>query len=107
LTQSIFEAARHCLLCNRVDEKLELTDWTADEWEAGQLVAEDRTPCDTLIEAGRPQRPELVHPSRLPGRGLGSERGRLALIHAIAHIEFNAINLAWDAVQRFRGLPRE
>ena len=54
---------------------------------------------------GRPQRPRLVHPSKVPFRGLGTADGRAALIHAVAHIEFNAINLALDACWRFRGLP--
>jgi uncharacterized ferritin-like protein (DUF455 family) len=44
-------------------------------------------------------------PREVPRRGLGSAEGRAALVHAVAHIEFNAINLAWDAVYRFRGMP--
>jgi uncharacterized ferritin-like protein (DUF455 family) len=56
---------------------------------------------------GRPPRPLLVHPRELPRRGFGTNEGRAAFIHAVAHIEFNAIDLAWDAVYRFRGLPRE
>lgn len=54
---------------------------------------------------GRPARPALVAPSRVPRRGTGTREGRAALLHAIAHIEFNAINLALDAVARFAGLP--
>ncbi len=54
---------------------------------------------------GRPPRPALIRPRDVPTRGLGSAEGRAALIHAIAHIEFNAINLALDAAWRFRGLP--
>ncbi|MDZ7809704.1 MAG: ferritin-like domain-containing protein [Arhodomonas sp.] len=54
---------------------------------------------------GVPRRPELVAPSRVPRRRLGSDGGRAALLHAIAHIEFNAINLALDAAYRFRGMP--
>ncbi|TWI00954.1 uncharacterized ferritin-like protein (DUF455 family) [Luteimonas cucumeris] len=54
---------------------------------------------------GRPPKPALVHPRDLPKRGLGSDEGRAAFIHAIAHIEFNAIDLAWDAVYRFRDMP--
>lgn len=54
---------------------------------------------------GRPQRPQLVHPRTVAHRGLGSAAGRAALIHAVAHIEFNAINLALDAAFRFRGMP--
>ncbi|GAB3683082.1 ferritin-like domain-containing protein [Salinisphaera aquimarina] len=54
---------------------------------------------------GRPERPDLVHPAKLAKRGLGKADGRAALIHAIAHIEFNAINLGLDAAYRFRGMP--
>ncbi len=50
-------------------------------------------------------RPTLVAPRLLPQRALGSADGRAALIHAVAHIEFNAVNLAWDAVYRFRTMP--
>jgi uncharacterized ferritin-like protein (DUF455 family) len=56
---------------------------------------------------GRPALPKLVDPADVPLRKLGHPDGRAALIHAVAHIEFSAINLAWDAVYRFRGLPRE
>jgi uncharacterized ferritin-like protein (DUF455 family) len=55
---------------------------------------------------GRPERPLLVPPRQVPTRGLGTMTGRQALAHAVAHIEFNAINLALDACWRFRGLPR-
>jgi uncharacterized ferritin-like protein (DUF455 family) len=54
---------------------------------------------------GRPPQPLLVRPRNVPRRGLGSVEGRCALIHAITHIEFNAINLALDAVCRFDGMP--
>lgn len=54
---------------------------------------------------GRPARPQLVDPAQVPRRRLGSAGGRAALVHAVAHIEFNAINLALDAVYRFRDMP--
>jgi uncharacterized ferritin-like protein (DUF455 family) len=56
---------------------------------------------------GRPAKPELVHPARVPRRSPARPEGLAALLHAIAHIEFNAINLALDAVWRFDGMPRE
>mgnify|MGYP000476944413 CR=1 FL=1 len=56
---------------------------------------------------GRPERPELVPPRDLARRGLGTEAGRAALLHALAHIEFNAINLAVDAVYRFPDMARD
>ncbi len=57
------------------------------------------------LTPGRPPRPVLVHPSRVARRRLNSVQGRVALVHAVAHIEFNAINLALDAAWRFRGMP--
>jgi len=61
----------------------------------------------TLPAPGRPDKPSLVDPRTLPKRGLGSTEGRIALLHSLAHIEFNAINLALDAVYRFRGMPQD
>ncbi|HEV3422370.1 MAG TPA: ferritin-like domain-containing protein [Paraburkholderia sp.] len=54
---------------------------------------------------GRPERPELVEPRKLGRRSMQSPQGRAVLLHALAHIEFNAINLALDAVWRFAGMP--
>lgn len=63
-------------------------------------------PCTGLpMQPGRPLKPELVRPRDVPSRGLGSVEGRAALCHAVAHIEFNAINLALDAGLRFAGMP--
>ncbi|MES2683191.1 MAG: ferritin-like domain-containing protein [Pseudomonadota bacterium] len=57
------------------------------------------------LQPGRPAQPLLVRPREVPQRGLGSVEGRAALCHAVAHIEFNAINLALDAGLRFGGMP--
>jgi uncharacterized ferritin-like protein (DUF455 family) len=54
---------------------------------------------------GRPEAPELVEPSSLKRRSMQSDAGRAVLLHALAHIEFNAINLALDAVWRFPSMP--
>ena len=54
---------------------------------------------------GRPNRPELVHPQQVPRRSPFTALGHCALVHAIAHIEFNAIDLALDAIWRFAGMP--
>ncbi len=60
-------------------------------------------PADAL--PGRPARPRLVAPGQVPRRPTSTIAGRAALMHAVAHIEFNAINLALDAVWRFPGMP--
>ena len=77
------------------------------DWLAG-AVAWDPAAATRAIEApGRPPRPELVAPDAVPRRRADTLEGRAALIHALAHIEFNAINLALDAAHRFAGMPRE
>jgi len=60
---------------------------------------------DTL--PGRPSLPRLVPPKDVPTRSPFTLEGRAALLHAVTHIEFNAINLALDAVWRFAGMPIE
>lgn len=64
-------------------------------------------PIQPISEPGRPARPILVSPRTVERRQVSTPAGRGALIHSIAHIEFNAINLALDAAYRFRGMPRE
>jgi len=54
---------------------------------------------------GRPERPHLVAPKAVPQRSMATREGRAGLLHALTHIEFNAINLALDACWRFAGMP--
>lgn len=100
--------ALECLAEAQPERKLALTARALAAWRAGE-VERGHDPAPALPAekvAGRPQRPQLVPPRDLPRRRLGSPDGRAALLHAVAHIEFNAINLAWDAVYRFRDMPR-
>lgn len=53
----------------------------------------------------RPARPELLSPRDVPRRRPGSLEGRIALLHAIAHIELNAVDLHWDIIARFAEVP--
>jgi uncharacterized ferritin-like protein (DUF455 family) len=74
---------------------------------AASLPIASDSPAVTGSIPGRPERPELIHPARVPRRSPAKPEGLAALLHAIAHIEFNAINLALDAVWRFDGMPRQ
>ena len=56
---------------------------------------------------GRPQKPELVPPLDVPKRKMDTVEGRASLLHSLAHIEFNAINLALDAIWRFPDMPEQ
>ncbi len=88
----------------------QVLDWYApDEWLAPALEATWLTPVVTDRSAnqvvGRPEKPTLVPATAVPPRSPFTTEGRAALLHAICHIEFNAINLALDAVWRFDGMP--
>jgi len=101
-------AAKACLDATDPAEKLRLTHATWQALQAGELWPDPTAPAPECIGApGRPARPRLVPQRQVPHRGLGTAEGRAALVHAIAHIEFNAINLAWDAVYRFGRFPAD
>lgn len=106
-TETLFDAALRCLRSRDPAEKVALTWQAAAAYDSGGLDLVSTTPALPITEPGRPARPRLVRPRELAQRGLGSPEGRAALVHAVAHIEFNAINLAWDAVYRFRDMPCE
>ena len=98
--QSVAAAIREVLLESDPRAKVMATRKVARDWRLGRLayVFDVEMP----EEPGRPAAPELLPPNRMPKRGKGgSERGRLALWHAIAHIEFVAIDLALDMAGRF------
>jgi len=104
---NLFECARGCIAAVDVEEKLRLTRRCAQDWGEGRLVIAATTGPEPIGEPGRPERPRLVHPSQVKTRKLTTREGRASFLHALTHIEFNAINLAWDAVYRFRGMPVE
>ncbi|MEN8175109.1 MAG: ferritin-like domain-containing protein [Pseudomonadota bacterium] len=106
MTGDLLERAGAALMEPDPFEKCRAAGALFAAWERGELWK--AVPLQSLetTRPGRPQRPRLVHPRDLPRRRPGTPKGRAALIHAIAHIEFNAINLALDAVCRFPRLPR-
>ncbi len=80
--------------------------WTAVQaspWHLADL--NDSIEADASVAVGRPELPHLVPAKSVPARSPATLEGRAALIHAICHIEFNAINLALDAVWRFPAMP--
>mgnify|MGYP001550711028 CR=1 FL=1 len=80
----------------------------AQAWLAGNVeLSIDAALTPQRPIPGRPSRPELVPPLAVRHRSMRTVEGRAALIHALAHIEFNAINLALDAIWRFPDMPRE
>lgn len=103
---SLFAVAQACIAATETQRKVDLTRRGAAAWMAGELILEDCIAPAPITDPGRPLRPLLVAAQDLHRRSPHTIQGRAALVHAIAHIEFNAINLAWDAIYRFRDLPR-
>lgn len=104
---SLFAAAERALrICDPI-EKVEATREFAADWRAGRYRQE---PLALLIDAelvaGRPLAPVLVPPEQVSWRGVATPEAQGALLHALAHIEFSAINLALDAVYRFQHMPQ-
>ena len=95
------QALQLLLLSNPQDKALAVSALKAQDWPVdakAHLPEPDGVP-------GRPPRPQLVHPSALAKRAVGTVPGRASLIHALTHIEANAINLALDIVWRFPDMP--
>lgn len=100
------QSALDWLACKDVADKVAGVTALNQAWLAGQLhlSAAIQLTASAAIP-GRPDRPVLVSPLQVEKRSMRTVEGRAALIHAIAHIEFNAINLALDAVWRFANMP--
>ncbi len=105
-TSDIGTAAVAVLTAGTCEDKVAHARALATRWQSGAL----RWAFDAPVpdEPARPARPVLLPPGRMPKRRrAGSRKTRLALLHAVAHIEFNAIDLAADILARFgNGMPR-
>lgn len=104
---NLFESVYHCLMEKDLDQKVKQLQDLQINWSEGVFDFTPTEKIERVPDAGRPEQPELVSPKKLPKRKLGSKAGQIALMHSIAHIEFNAINLALDAIYRFQDMPVE
>lgn len=87
--------------------KTNLSRETAASWQAARLDGSvpDVGQASPPAFPARPERPELKDPKEMPRRRPGTQTGRIALLHAIAHIELNAVDLHWDIIARFSHEP--
>jgi len=108
MSSSLFDRIQACIQACDPQTKCMLAQQLLNDWNAGAVSCIDDMPePEPIGDAGRPEQPELVAPRQVPRRNINSEQGRIVLAHALAHIEFNAINLALDAAYRFRNMPRQ
>lgn len=90
-----------------IEEKVDRVNELAALWADSHIDITHPLSIVSIPEPGRPERPILIEARALPARKLNSPEGHQAFIHALAHIEFNAINLALDAIYRFDHLPEQ
>jgi len=97
--------ATMAILSADLDEKTELAQQTAQRWHERRLSLRSPLDPDLPERPGRPARPALVPPKATEKRSLHTLAGRIAMLHALAHIELNAVDLALDIVARFASEP--
>ncbi len=101
---------RHCALeALQADEPLHKVSLVKQIWLDRATLVTDRTrelsPAQGSVP-GRPQKPELINARGMPKRSAFNTEGLATLVHAVCHIEFNAINLALDALWRYPNMPQ-
>ncbi|KIC37369.1 ferritin-like domain-containing protein [Leisingera sp. ANG-M7] len=105
---SLAERAAEVLTTADGRAKTALSRCHAAEWFASRTGDAPQIPIGTArppMHPARPDSPELLNPRDVPKRKPGSEAGRIALLHAVAHIELNAVDLHWDIIARFSHVP--
>ncbi|MEM9197917.1 MAG: ferritin-like domain-containing protein [Pseudomonadota bacterium] len=107
LPATLAGCAEAVLRCGDARAKAALSRRAADAWVASRAAGRpmalgQATPPDS---PARPAEPDLIDPRNMPRRRPGSPAGRVALLHAVAHIELNAIDLHWDIIARFTDTP--
>ena len=103
----LYATALSCLKINDPDKKIAAVNSLYADWNAQCLHLKKTETVERIPVPGRPATPVLVDPQQLPRRRLGAPQGMPAFVHAIAHIEFNAINLVLDALYRFQQMPEK
>lgn len=107
MSETLAERAVAVLTCGDGRAKTALAHQHAAAWRAARAT-------DTPMPIGharpparpaRPEKPDLLDPREVPRRRTGSPLGRIALLHALAHIELNAVDLHWDIIARFTDHP--
>ena len=104
---NVFDFAAACLQRTEIDEKLLLTAEAWKLYQQGELKFDSLSAPLGIENVCFPDKPDLLAPRFMARRKLGTPEGVQAFYHALAHIEFIAIYLAWDILYRFRGLPQK
>lgn len=99
-------AAREIVITPDPAHKVRLAKAAGLAWREGRMsLGRLSSPQGMPARPGRPERPELLPPRAMPRRTTSGEKGRFALLHALAHIELNAVDMTWDLIGRFAHVP--
>ncbi len=103
---ALADGALEIVRTSDLDAKINIAHRLAKSWYARSLdLGAQSRPRAMPDRPGRPRRPELRPPREMPRRSAAGERGRFALLHALAHIELNAVDMTWDLIARFANEP--
>ncbi|MFK5894203.1 MAG: ferritin-like domain-containing protein [Pseudomonadota bacterium] len=105
--KNLFQEAEHCLTIADPEAKIAYGMEVVSAWHAVQLEWNSFESPIIINSPGRLDKPIIVAPKKLKKRGFGSEKQIASLLHALAHIEITAVNLAWDSICRYPGMPKE
>lgn len=106
MPRELRQQALDALSIRDADSKVGAVARLAEDWANGRLLINSHIALSPSVALpGQPAKPTLVSPLDVKRRSMNTIEGRAALIHALAHIEFNAINLALDAIWRFADMP--
>lgn len=105
--QCVYALIYDCLMQASVSQKQSMVNALFEQLQNDSLATFTPISVQTVDSPGRPNEPKLVSPRDVKKRSFSTEEGRLILMHSIAHIEFNAINLALDAAYRFQDMPKQ
>lgn len=106
---TLAQAARDIVSASRTGLKVAIAKAAAKAWFGGELSLGRLSQAAPMPERpGRPERPVLLPPRQMPKRSTVGDKGRIALLHSLAHIELNAVDMTWDLVGRFvhENVPR-
>ena len=104
-TPELRQTAYHAYISPNIEQKMILAGVLFD-YTAINTIAKIEL-IDAQTQPGLPEKPELREPLNVDKRSPFTPAGHAALMHAICHIEFNAVNLALDAIWRFDGMPEQ
>ncbi len=106
MDKSLAEMATEVLTTGDGRAKTALSHAHAAAWRAAREAGDDIRIGQAAppLRPARPDKPELLDPRDVPRRRPGSDQGRIAMLHAVAHIELNAVDLHWDIIARFTGV---